>query len=374
MVINFVFISASAGDLYCYIEKHLTHGRILHPESKLVTPNYREIRGFMADLNPGLIAHHIRQALGSFLSGICEPGDRVVLAVSGGADSLALAAATSALLKDFSLSATAVVVDHQLQDKSEEVALAAAAKCRGLGIADARVVQVEVVPGAGLEADARTARYQALQEVAAEVGAKGILLAHSLNDQAETVILRLARGSGTRSLGAMRTITPITGGVPLWRPLLGVPREHLELSLAEYALEAYQDQHNQDENFLRVAVRKKIMPVLREVLGESVDLALTRTAFLSQMDADALDAVAATAWNSCQDGQDLKTAEVGALHMAIQTRIIRSWLVQQGANSAALTLEHVMAIHRLMTDPRVSGPVNVAGGLEVRRESGRLRT
>jgi hypothetical protein len=109
-------------------------------------------------------------------------------------------------------------------------------------------------------------------------------------------------------------------------------------------------------------------------LGESVDLALTRTAFLSQMDADALDAVAATAWNSCQDGQDLKTAEVGALHMAIQTRIIRSWLVQQGANSAALTLEHVMAIHRLMTDPRVSGPVNVAGGLEVRRESGRLRT
>jgi tRNA(Ile)-lysidine synthase len=327
----------------------------------------------MADLNPGLIAHHIRQALGSFLSGICEPGDRVIVAVSGGADSLALAAATSKLLKDFSLSATAVVVDHQLQENSDEVAQAAAAKCRGLGIADTRVVPVVVERGAGLEADARDARYKALQSIAAEIGAKGILLAHSLNDQAETVILRLARGSGTRSLGAMRTITPIAEGVPLWRPVLGVPREHLELSLVEYGLEPHHDLHNQDENFLRVAVRKKVMPVLRDVLGESVDLALTRTAFLSQMDADALDAVAAAAWNGCMDGEDIKTAEVGALHLAIQTRIIRSWLVQRGANSAALTLDHVMAIHRLMTDPRVTGPVNVAGGLEVRRESGRLR-
>jgi tRNA(Ile)-lysidine synthase len=266
-----------------------------------------------------------------------------------------------------------VIVDHQLQPQSALVAADAAEKCRALGLSDVRVKAVVVTAAAGLEADARTARYSALQAVAAEVGARAIVLAHNLNDQAETVLLRLARGSGVRSLAGMRPVTAIENGVPLWRPLLGVPREHLALSLQDYHLDAHEDAHNSDERFLRVKIRQRLMPLLREVIGEGVDLALSRTAWLSQMDADALDAIAARAWPDCIDSDEVVTSRMAEMPLAIQTRILRTWLVARGAKSASLTLEHVMAVHRLMSDPRISGPIKVAGGLEVSRESGRLR-
>lgn len=327
----------------------------------------------MTELDAGLVAHRIRTAVADFYSNNCEPGDRLVLAISGGTDSLALAAANARVLGNLSLQATVVIIDHQLQPGSAEVAHAAALQCQELGFEDVQVIPVTVIAQAGLEADARTARYTALQQVAATVGARAIVLAHNLNDQAETVLMRLARGSGVRSLGGMRTVTAITDGVPLWRPLLGVPREHLALSLQDYGVQPHFDAHNSDERFLRVKIRQRLMPLLREVIGEGVDLALSRTAWLAQMDADALDAIAARAWPDCVVEGEVLTSPMADLPMAIQTRILRTWLVQQGANSATLTLEHVMAIHRLMSDPRITGPIKVAGGLEVSRESGRLR-
>lgn len=327
----------------------------------------------MTESEASRTAHQVRQTLASFLSAHCEPGDRLVVAVSGGIDSLALSAALAPVAKDFSLQLIVVIVDHQLQADSDETARAAGHTCQKLGIADVRIVQVEVKAAAGLEADARNARYAALQHMAISTDAKAIVLAHTLDDQAETVLLRLARGSGTRSIAAMRPVTKIEKGKPLWRPFLGTTRADLATTLAHYGVTAHEDAHNSDERFLRVKIRKQVMPVLREAIGPNVDEALARTAMLAQMDADALDLIASRVLKSVVVDHELDTAEILRHPMAIQTRVLRSWLVSRTAPSASLTFEHVLAVHRLIVDPRITGPVKVAGGLEVHRTSGRLR-
>jgi tRNA(Ile)-lysidine synthase len=327
----------------------------------------------MTETNQSLTAHQVRQTLAAFLSAQCEPGDRVIVAVSGGTDSLALAAVLGPVAQDFSLEVIAVVVDHQLQPGSADIARTAGHACQKLGIKDVRIVQVEVKANAGIEADARHARYAALQHMAKEADAKAVLLAHTLDDQAETVLLRLARGSGTRSIAAMRPATNIEGGRPLWRPFLGTTRADLALTLAHYGVSAHEDVHNSDERFLRVRIRQQVMPALRAAIGPNVDESLARTAMLAQMDADALDLIASRVFKSVVVDTELDTAEIVRHPMAIQTRVLRSWLVSRNAPSATLTFEHVLAVHRLIIDPRITGPVKVAGGLEVHRSSGRLR-
>lgn len=327
----------------------------------------------MSETAASLTAHQVRQTLASFLSAQCEPGDKVIVAVSGGTDSLALAAVLAPVAKDFSLQVIAVVVDHQLQPGSSDIARTAGLTCQQLGIKDVRIVQVEVKSNAGLEADARQARYAALQHMANEADAKAVLLAHTLDDQAETVLLRLARGSGTRSIAAMRPVTKISGGRPLWRPFLGTTRADLTLTLQQYGVQAHEDVHNSDERFLRVRIRTQVMPALRAAVGPNVDEALARTAMLAQMDADALDLIANQVFQKVVVEQEIDTTEILRHPMAIQTRVLRAWLVSRKAPSASLTFEHVLAVHRLIIDPRITGPVKVAGGLEVHRASGRLR-
>lgn len=318
----------------------------------------------------GLAAHRVRQALRSFLAQKAEAGDKVVLGVSGGADSLAMACAAAEIADELAMEFVPVIVDHQLQSGSGDVARRAVEQCQSLGLSASRIRTVDVVLGSGdgLEAAARDARYAALHAVAAEVGARGIAVAHTMEDQAETVLLRLARGSGSRAIAAMQ---PVTGEI--WRPLLRLDRQTLRLALTHFGLEAYEDAHNTDPRFLRSRVRHELMPLLREVLGHDIEAGLAKTADLVGEDADALDASAANIYKySVLDGE-LDCSGFGPIPAAITRRVVRLWLLDQGASAAGLSRLHIEAVHRLGTDRSVSGPVKVVGGIEVSLVSGRLR-
>ena len=225
------------------------------------------------------------------------PDARLVLvALSGGPDSLALAAALAFEAPRAGFPAGAIIVDHALQSGSAEVAAHAAAQARELGLDPVLVERVEVAgaaargqaPTGGPEAAARTARYAAFQRAQVTTGATHILLAHTLDDQAETVLLGLARGSGPGSLSGM---SPVNGAY--LRPLLSIPRRTVHRSLADQGLEAWHDPQNDDPAYARVRVRQTVLPLLEAELGPGIAEALARTADALREDDEALDALAA---------------------------------------------------------------------------------
>src|SRR5215468_2146940 len=230
-----------------------------------------------------------RRAVRLGLDGLTA-GDLVLAACSGGADSLALAAALAHEAPRQGLRAGGVTVDHGLQPGSAERARRVAAVLAGLGLDPVEVVPVTVAAGPGTggpEAAARGARYRALDGAARRTGASAILLAHSLDDQAETVLLGLARGSGARSLAGM---PPSRGRYR--RPLLGVRRATLRDACAELGLVPWQDPHNHDFRFARARVRHQALPALEAALGPGVAEALARTAGQLRADAECLDDLA----------------------------------------------------------------------------------
>ena len=322
---------------------------------------------------PRLAAHTVRKACEDLLRQVVQPGQRLVVGVSGGADSLALAAALGSLSEP-KWPVTVVIVDHQLQPDSAAVAGQAQSACLALGLSDVRVVQVDVGDSnEGLEAAARAARLTALQSVAEATAAAAILLAHTADDQAETVLLRMTRGSGTRSLAGMRVVSPQGGRRrPLVRPLLPLPRELVRQSLEHYGLVAHEDPHNTDPRFLRARVRHEVLPNLVEVLGPSVVPSLIRTAELARMDADALDALAQNVLSLATSQEGLEIAAIKSEPLAIQTRVVRSWLLSAGVEGPALGFSQVMLVTRLAFDRSIDGPIALPG-VEVVRESGRLR-
>ena len=210
------------------------------------------------------------------------PADGLVLvALSGGPDSLALAAATAFEAAGRS---GAVIVDHGLQAGSAEVAARAATAARDLGLDPVLVVRVEVGADGGPEAAARAARYRALSEAAASAGASAVLLGHTLDDQAETVLLGLARGSGATSLQGMEQVSGLYR-----RPLLGIRRSVTEQACADAGLTPWNDPQNLDPAFTRVRVRTSVLPMLERELGPGIAEALVRTADQLREDSDALD-------------------------------------------------------------------------------------
>ena len=269
----------------------------------------------------------------------------VAAAVSGGADSLALAAG----LAFERPGSGALVVDHGLQDGSADVAERAAAQCRGLGL-DAQVLTV-AVDGPG-EAPARAARYAALDAASYDA----VLLGHTLDDQAETVLLGLARGSGARALAGM---APVRGRYR--RPLLGLDRATTRAACAEAGLVPWDDPHNDDPSYARVRVRRDVLPVLEQALGPGVAAALARSAAQLREDADALDALA-------PETDDV--AALAALPPALRARTLKR--LAERACGRAVTAQHVDALRALVEDWRGQGPVGLPGGVEVRRVGGRL--
>lgn len=290
------------------------------------------------------------------------PGDLVLVACSGGADSLALAAATAFEAPRAGVRAGALVIDHGLQEGSAQIAERAGAQCESLGLRPVRVERVRVhLDGSGPEAAARTARHAKLGAVAAELGAARIWLAHSRDDQAEQVLLGLARGSGARSLAGM----PVVRGV-IERPLLDLPRATLRAACAAQGLHPFEDPHNQQQDYRRVRVRR-LLADLECDLGPGITAALARSAALLRADADALEQEARAAHGEL--GPMPWPAEaLAALPPAVRARIWR--LAATAARASQLRAVHVQAMDALVTDWHGQGPVDLPGGLVVYRSAG----
>ncbi|WP_029291463.1 tRNA lysidine(34) synthetase TilS [Cellulomonas sp. HZM] len=298
------------------------------------------------------------------------PDDALVLvACSGGQDSLALAAAAAFVArgKGARLRAGAVVVDHGLLDGSADVAEQVARTCRGLGLDPVLVVPVLVDGPGGPEAAARDARYAALEDAVRRTGAAVVLVGHTLDDQAETVLLGLARGSGARSLAGM----PAVRGV-VRRPLLGLRRTDTAAACAAEGLEPWHDPTNAGApgDPLRSRVRAEVLPVLDRVLGPGVPQALARTAEQLAEDAAALDDLAARLLADL--GDEPGCTALAAAPTAVRRRALRSFAVRAGAPAGSLHRVHVLALDALVTDWRGQGPVALPGGLAARRACGRL--
>ncbi|QYN35519.1 tRNA lysidine(34) synthetase TilS [Pseudonocardia sp. DSM 110487] len=286
----------------------------------------------------------------------------VLVACSGGADSLALAAATVAVRGRAAVHAA--VVDHGLQDGSAKRAVATAELLEGLGI-PATVRPVEVGGKGGIEAAARRARYAALRAARPHPDAP-VLLGHTLDDQAETVLLGLGRGSGARSLAGMRAWDE-----PWCRPLLGVRRAVTRAACAAAGLPVWDDPHNTDPRFTRVRLRHEVLPLLEDVLAGGVAEALARTARQLREDGEALDAVAAELLGRAHEPETgLLIAPLADVPSALRRRVLRAWLSTAGVT--ALTDEHLRAADVLAGHGPDRGGVALPGGLELVRAHGRL--
>ncbi|SCG76082.1 tRNA lysidine(34) synthetase TilS [Micromonospora humi] len=314
----------------------------------------------------------MRLAVRRLLAGLPGAGP-VLVACSGGPDSLALAAATVFVAPRLGRPAGLVTVDHGLQPGSADRAAAVADWARAAGFDPVEVVAVRVAgrPG-GPEAAARTARYEALVAAARRHDAAGVLLGHTRDDQAETVLLALARGSGPRGLSGMPERRELDG-VPLLRPLLDVARCDTRAACAALGLAAWTDPHNTDPAYARARVRAEALPALVDALGPGVVANLARTARLLAADVAALDTLSAAALDDVRDaGGGLSVAALAALPAAVRTRVLHAWARELGAAPADLSHRHVAALDALVTDWRGQGPAHLPGGLPVRRHAGRL--
>jgi tRNA(Ile)-lysidine synthase len=302
----------------------------------------------------------LRNAVRPFLEAL-EAGDSFLVAVSGGADSLALAAALILEAKPLALNAIAITVDHQLQENSHLQAEKVTSQLKELGYVQVITKKVVVNTESGIESGARDARYQALVESVEETKAVKVFLGHTRDDQAETVLLGLARGSGARSLSGMAT----ENGIYI-RPLLAITREETEAACKVWNLNYWSDPHNFNTDFTRVKVRQDVIPYLEEHLDPGISSALVRTAALLRDDADALDA-----WAQ-REATDLECDRLAALPRAIRTRIIRLAAYGAGVTSGQLTFEHIGTIDALICAWKGQGAVSLPGGVKVERISGRL--
>ncbi|MEN9989473.1 MAG: hypothetical protein RL508_452 [Actinomycetota bacterium] len=279
------------------------------------------------------------------LAGVAA-GDCVLVAVSGGADSMALAAAAKFEADRLGVLVGAVIVEHGLQTQTKQVAERVAKTLSEWGLDPVRVISVTVETGpnsGGTEAAARDVRYQALQTAAVEAKAKHVMLGHTQNDQAETVLLGLTRGSGLKSIAGMATIDG------LWlRPLLQVTRQTTEAFCADSGIEVWNDPHNQDSKFTRVRIRNAVLPMLEEELGPGVVSALARTAELTQIDIDYLDVQANEAYQSVAKpnptGLTLDVDGLGKLHLAIGGRVVLQALNLFGGTYSKTHVDEILQL------------------------------
>ena len=291
-------------------------------------------------------------------------GALFLVAVSGGADSLALAWAAQFVLPRAGFRVEAVIVDHGLQERSAEVARQAQTTLEQLGV-PASIVAVDLDEGGNVEQRAREARYEALRDAAHTRGAHAVLLGHTLDDQAETVLMGLARGSGPASIHGMDEVSGLW-----WRPFLGITRQTTRQTCVDAGLSWWDDPHNTDTRFLRPRIRHDVVPLLEDTMGPGVAEALVRTAQLIRQDNEVLDTLAKKAVWALGDGAELGMLPVDRIAgepAAIASRVIR-WVAGESIG-ASLSAAHTEQVLRLVTDWKGQGPIDIPGGRVVREDA-----
>lgn len=292
----------------------------------------------------------------------------LLVALSGGPDSVALAAATAFEAPRAGLRAGAVIVDHALQEGSADVAARAARQAEELGLDPVIVTRVEVETTGGPEAAARGARYAAIDEALAATGAAAVLLGHTLDDQAETVLLGLGRGSGAVSLRGMAAVAEQPGGTRI-RPLLGIRRQQTHDFCRDAGLEPWHDPHNDSAAYTRVRVRHEVLPLLERELGPGVAEALARTAEQLREDDDTLHAMAIETIEDlvehAEAGIAISAPALEANPAALRNRIIR--YVVDSEFGVSLSRAQTLAVAALVTDWHGQKGVDLPGIRVVRR-------
>ena len=306
-----------------------------------------------------------RNAVAKSLHGL----DRALVACSGGPDSIALAGAAAWVAQHQGIHVGAVIIDHQLQQDSAEMADRAAQACAAMELNPVLVRVVEVNGRGGMEAAARSARYAALEIAAGEDASQAVLLGHTRDDQAETVLLRLIRGSGARSLAAMRQ----TQG--LWRrPFLGMSRSDIHAVAHAVAnrhnFSIVRDSHNDDPVFARVRVRELLKQWPDR---ESAIVGLARSATLLADDADYLDSLIAPLIDELIEDGCCDVVDLQNLPRALRTRVLRQMIIDAGSPAGSLSYEHVMSVEALVSDWHGQGDISLPGAVCAARQYGRLR-
>ena len=303
----------------------------------------------------------IRKALRPWLENNSQP---ILFGCSGGADSMAMALGLFLEVKDLKI--IPVVVDHGLQANSAEITNQTITALQNIGYKEIKTAVAQISITDGLEASARRARYQIFNQFIDAYNAKYFMLAHTLNDQAEQVLLGLARGSGTRSLSGMAIQNNI-----FVRPLLKISRDITEAACIEGGINIWQDPHNDDLRFTRVRVRKNLLPIIEENIGPRITEALARSADLLRDDADALDGFASEFMNQV-DPINLEVIDLERLPKAIRTRVLRLAIYKAGAPSGTLSADHILAVEALISDWHGQKEVSLPGNVKVSRNSGRI--
>ena len=288
----------------------------------------------------------------------------ILFGCSGGADSMALALAL--FIESENKNIIPIVVDHGLQSESAQVTLDTIEKLKKIGYKQIETAKAQVIITDGLEASARRARYQIFNQFIDAYDAKYFLLAHTLNDQAENVLLGLARGSGTRSLSGMAIENN-----KFIRPLLKISREITQAACIEGGVEIWEDPHNNDQRFTRVRVRQNVLPVIEENLGPKITEALARSSDLLRDDADALDSFANEFFNYV-DKLNLEVVDLERLPKAIRTRVLRLAIYNAGSPIGSLTADHIGSVESLVSDWHGQKEVALPGNVKVFRNSGRI--
>jgi tRNA(Ile)-lysidine synthase len=302
--------------------------------------------------------------------GMFDPGSRVVVAVSGGPDSVCLLHALARLRRLFRVELTCFHFDHRLREGSDRDATYVRRQAGSLAVPFvARQAPSKPARGESVEAWARVQRYGAIRNVLEELGGGVAAVAHTADDQAETVLLALLRGGGLEALGGMRPVSR-----PIVRPLLETTRQETVAFCRSLRLRPRRDPMNEDPSFMRVALRSRAIPELERLLGRGVRSTLVRTAALLREDADLLAAMAAEAWARAvtKSGRNvlLDASVVGGLPRPLATRVVKAALLQAGLVPDGA---HVDAVLQLARGGRGGRRVALPSNLAARREKGYVR-
>jgi tRNA(Ile)-lysidine synthase len=316
-------------------------------------------------LHPAVAA--VRNAVRRGLADL-EPGARILVACSGGADSLALVSATVFEGCEHGWYVVGLTVDHGLQEGSAERAERVVAQLAALGVDETVSARADVeAPGLGPEAAARAARYALFDQVRERFDAEAVILGHTRDDQAETVLMGLARGSGGRSIAGMRRSFD-----RYRRPLLDVSHADTVTACQVEGLEVWDDPHNADDSFTRVRVRRRLLPLLEEELGPGVIESLARTADLLRADMDLLDAYAERGLVDATVVGGLSVAVLSGLETPIRTRVLRAAALAAGSPPSETFHQHVVAVDALVTDWHGQKWVDLPGQVRAVRRDGVL--